>query len=154
MTDGQTVVCLRYISSRTEEAASLYFSSGTRFECYRPGHYRMVKADRREDIVVVASGKIESVQHAGFIIKSPCCLEPLTFEKADWLTIPTNNILVVTPKLNVLLQPIKDKFYTPERGMEVKINDEDVAIIPEPKAQLFKAQAEEQMQHDSPILVG
>ncbi|KAG2196212.1 hypothetical protein INT46_001709 [Mucor plumbeus] len=135
VTDGQTVVCLRYISSRTEEAASLYFSSGTRFECYRPGHYRMVKADRREDIVVVAS-------------------EPLTFEKADWLTIPTNNILVVTPKLNVLLQPIKDKFYTPERGMEVKINDEDVAIIPEPKAQLFKAQAEEQMQHDSPILVG
>lgn len=57
MTDGETVVCIRYISSRTEEAASLYFSSGTRFECYRPGHYRMVKADRREDIVVVASGK-------------------------------------------------------------------------------------------------
>ena len=88
------------------------------------------------------------------LLNLPLCLEPLTFEKADWLTIPTNNILVVTPKLNVLLQPIKDKFYTPERGMEVKINDEDVAIIPEPKAQLFKAQAEEQMQHDSPILVG
>ncbi|KAI9483850.1 MAG: nucleophile aminohydrolase [Benjaminiella poitrasii] len=143
VTDGQSVVCIRYISSKTEEAASLYFSSGTRFECYRPGHYRMVKADRREDIVVVAS-------------------EPLTFEKADWLTIPTNNILVVTPKLNVLLQPIKDKFYTTERGLEVKIeNEEDVATIPEPKAQLFKAQVEGQMQqlqqqqqHDSSILVG
>lgn len=57
VTDGETVVCIRYTSSKTEEAASLYFSSGTRFECYRPGHYRMVKADRREDIVVVASGK-------------------------------------------------------------------------------------------------
>ncbi|KAI8073468.1 nucleophile aminohydrolase [Gilbertella persicaria] len=132
MTDGETVVCIRYISSKTEEAASLYFSSGTRFECYRPGHYRMVKADRREDIVVVAS-------------------EPLTFEKADWLTIPTNNILVVTPKLNVLLQPIKDQFYTPERGIEVKLGDEDVAIIPEPKAQLLKAHME--MHHDSTILI-
>ncbi|OBZ87421.1 putative glutamine amidotransferase DUG3 [Choanephora cucurbitarum] len=119
VTDGETVVCIRYISSKTEEAASLYFSSGTRFECYRPGHYRMVKADRREDIVVVAS-------------------EPLTFEKADWLTIPTNNILVVTPKLNVLLQPIKDRYYTPERGIEIKLNNEDIAIIPEPNAQLYK----------------
>ncbi|KAI8891423.1 N-terminal nucleophile aminohydrolase [Backusella circina FSU 941] len=133
VTDGETVVCIRYTSSKTDEAASLYFSSGTRFECYKPGHYRMVKADRREDIVVVAS-------------------EPLTFEKADWLTIPTNNILVVTPKLNVLLQPIKDKFYTPDRGMEVKIGEEDV-IIPEPKAQLFKIQAEEQMQSDQPVTV-
>lgn len=116
----------------------------------------MVKADRREDIVVVASGiwNKNTFNLLVSLLNLPLCLEPLTFEKADWLTIPTNNILVVTPKLNVLLQPIKDKFYTPERGMEVKINDEDVAIIPEPKAQLFKAQAEEQMQHDSPILVG
>jgi glutamine amidotransferase len=79
-------------------------------------------------------------------------IEPLTFEKADWLTIPTNNILVVTPKLNVLLQPIKDKFYTPDRGMEVKIGEED-AIIPEPKAQIFKIQVEEQMQNDQPVTV-
>ncbi|ORX53215.1 N-terminal nucleophile aminohydrolase [Hesseltinella vesiculosa] len=99
VTDGESVVCVRYISSKTEEAASLYFSSGTRFECYRPGHYRMIKADRREDMVVIAS-------------------EPLTFEKADWLTIPTNNLMVITPKLNVLLQPIKDKFYNPDRGLE------------------------------------
>lgn len=59
MTDGDSVVCVRYISSKTEEAASLYFSSGTRFECYRPGHYRMIKADRREDMVVIASGKAQ-----------------------------------------------------------------------------------------------
>ncbi|KAI8972753.1 nucleophile aminohydrolase [Pilobolus umbonatus] len=134
VTDGESVVCIRYTNSRVNEAASLYFSSGTRFECYRPGHYRMVKADRREDIVVVAS-------------------EPLTFEKADWLTIPTNNILVVTPKLNVLLQPIKDQFYTPERGMEIKIGDEEVAIIPDPKAQALKAQSEEKIYSDRPLAV-
>ncbi|CDS06948.1 hypothetical protein LRAMOSA09471 [Lichtheimia ramosa] len=121
VTDGASVVCVRYISSKTEEAASLYFSSGTRFESYRPGHYRMVKADRREDMVVVAS-------------------EPLTFEKADWLTIPTNNILVITPKLNVLLHPVKDKFYTDERGVEVKVGEE-VARIPEPRAQMMAHRA-------------
>ncbi|KAG1217315.1 hypothetical protein G6F35_009267 [Rhizopus arrhizus] len=55
VTDGESVVCIRYTNSKTDEAASLYFSSGTSFECYRPGHYRMVKADRREHIVVVAS---------------------------------------------------------------------------------------------------
>ncbi|CAG8596829.1 42308_t:CDS:2, partial [Gigaspora margarita] len=54
------------------------------------------KADKREDIVLVAS-------------------EPLTFEKADWLTIPTNTCLVITPKLNVLLFPIKDQFYNIHR---------------------------------------
>ncbi|KAG2215681.1 hypothetical protein INT45_000001 [Circinella minor] len=117
VTDGESVICVRYISSNTLEAASLYFSSGTRFECYRPGHYRMVKADRREDMVVVAS-------------------EPLTFEEADWLTIPTNTVMVITPKLNVLLQPIKDQFYAVERGLEVKVG-EDVARIPEPHAQMM-----------------
>ncbi|KAG0237343.1 hypothetical protein BGW42_001263 [Actinomortierella wolfii] len=94
VTDGVSVVCTRYISSQTLEAASLYFSSGTRFESYKPGHYRMVKADKREDMVVIAS-------------------EPLTFEKADWLTIPTNTLMVVTDKMNVLLYPIIDEYHNP-----------------------------------------
>jgi glutamine amidotransferase len=94
VTDGVSVVCSRYISSRTLEAASLYFSSGTRFESYKPGHYRMIKADKREDIVVIAS-------------------EPLTFEKADWLTIPTNTLVVITSKLNVLMYPIVDEYHNP-----------------------------------------
>ncbi|KAF9582682.1 hypothetical protein BGW38_010893 [Lunasporangiospora selenospora] len=94
VTDGVSVVCSRYISSSTLEAASLYFSSGTRFESYKPGHYRMVKADKREDIVVIAS-------------------EPLTFEKADWLTIPSNTLVVITKKLNVLMYPIVDEFHNP-----------------------------------------
>lgn len=82
-------------------------------------------------------------------INLTCYLEPLTFEKADWLTIPTNNILVITPKLNVLLQPIKDKFYTPERGLEHKLGEDEAVIIPDPKAQLFKAKVEEQMRQEA-----
>lgn len=95
VTDGVSVVCSRYISSRHLEAASLYYSSGTRFEEYKPGHYRMVKADKREDIVVIAS-------------------EPLTFEKADWLTIPSNTVVVITSKMNVLMYPIVDEYHNPD----------------------------------------
>lgn len=107
VTDGSSVVCTRYVSSLTSEAASLYYSSGTRFEEFSSGHYRMIKADRREDIVLVAS-------------------EPLTFEKADWLTIPSNTCLVITPKLNVLVYPIIDQFHNPDpngRGSDVVTTD-------------------------------
>lgn len=60
--------------------------------------------------------------------------EPLTFERgncsssfsslemvkltlhpliADWMEIKTNNMVVVTPKMNLLQIPIVDKFYVP-----------------------------------------
>lgn len=70
----------------------------------------MFKEDKRENIIMVAS-------------------EPLTFEKgepdrasyrclpvpdillADWMEIKTNNMIILTPKMNVLLIPIMDKFY-------------------------------------------
>lgn len=55
VTDGVSVVATRYISSRTEEAASLFFSTGSSFEEYAEGgHFRMNKADRRENIILVA----------------------------------------------------------------------------------------------------
>ncbi|KAK0569254.1 glutamine amidotransferase subunit [Tilletia horrida] len=94
VTCGASVICTRYISSRTEEAASLYFSSGESFYEHRPGAYRMVKANKREKVIVVAS-------------------EPLTFEKADWLEIRTNTLLCITPKMNVLQQRIVDEYSIP-----------------------------------------
>lgn len=65
VTDGVSVVCTRYISSKTEEAASLFFSTGSTFEEYgntkgvaggegEVRHFRMEKADKRENIVLVA----------------------------------------------------------------------------------------------------
>ncbi|WFD34739.1 glutamine amidotransferase subunit [Malassezia cuniculi] len=92
VTDGKSIVCTRYISSRTDEAASLYFSTGTSFYERSPGSYRMVKADRRQKIVVVAS-------------------EPLTFEKADWMEIESNTIVCITPNMNVLQYPILDEYH-------------------------------------------
>ncbi|KAF9513005.1 hypothetical protein BS47DRAFT_1344700 [Hydnum rufescens UP504] len=75
VTEGSTIVASRYISSKYDEAASLYFSSGTTFSEYAPGgHYRMSKSDKRENIIMVAS-------------------EPLTFEKADWMEIKMNTLI-------------------------------------------------------------
>lgn len=76
------VVATRYISSSTEEAASLFFSTGSSFEEYEPGGYKMTKTDgKREHILLIAS-------------------EPLTFERADWLEIPSQTCLVITPKVS------------------------------------------------------
>ena len=63
VTDGHSVVCTRYVSSATDEAASLYFSSGTSWKQEGPkGNYKMERRDKGADIVLVAS-------------------EPLTFER-------------------------------------------------------------------------
>lgn len=85
VSDGHTVVATRYISSRTSEASSLFFSSGTSFDEYEPaaGLYRMTKADKRERIIMIAS-------------------EPLTFERADWVEVKTNMMVVITPKVGCL----------------------------------------------------
>ncbi|KAJ2443232.1 glutamine amidotransferase subunit, partial [Coemansia sp. RSA 2424] len=97
VTDGQSVVCTRYITSYDMEGASLYYSSGSEFRSDADsGQYRMIKANKREDVVVVAS-------------------EPLTYERSDWMVIPTNTLLVITPKLNVHLYPIHDKYWNPLR---------------------------------------
>lgn len=71
----------RYISSRTSEASSLFFSSGTSFDEYQEGGlYRMTKADKRENIIMIAS-------------------EPLTFERNDWMEVKTNTMIIITPKV-------------------------------------------------------
>lgn len=91
ITDGNSVVVSRYVTSKTEEAASLHFSSGTRFFEYEPGQYRMERRDRAQKIIMVAS-------------------EPLTFERNDWITIPTNTILTIKGQ-TVLFHPVIDEYY-------------------------------------------
>lgn len=43
----------------------------------------MNKADKRERIILIAS-------------------EPLTFERADWVEIPSQSLIVVTPRVRFL----------------------------------------------------
>ena len=83
VSDGNSVIATRYISSRTHEASSLFFSSGTSFEEYAEGgQYRMTKADKRENIIMIAS-------------------EPLTFERSEWMEVKTNTMIVITPQVSV-----------------------------------------------------
>ena len=66
VSDGHTVVCTRYVSSKTDEAASLFFSSGTDWTKFEDTDgqedWKMERKDKGADIVLVAS-------------------EPLTFER-------------------------------------------------------------------------
>jgi len=108
ITDGHSVVCTRYVSSRTDEAASLFFSSGTSWRSQDPspssdhldpatstkGDYKMERRDKGADIVLVAS-------------------EPLTFERDNWVTLPTNSTLTIH-KQTVMIHPIVDQFYVPD----------------------------------------
>ncbi|KAF2486274.1 nucleophile aminohydrolase [Neohortaea acidophila] len=105
VTDGKSVICTRYVSSKTDEAASLFFSSGTSWtEQHRQhgaghdaktkigqGEYKMERRDKGADIVLVAS-------------------EPLTFERDNWVTVPTNSVLTIHNQ-TVLIHPILDEFY-------------------------------------------
>jgi glutamine amidotransferase len=105
VTDGKSVVCTRYVSSRTDDAASLFFSSGTSWTKQPSstsdtpnsnpqvgsGEYKMERRDRGSDIVLVAS-------------------EPLTFERDNWVTVPTNSVLTIHNQ-TVLIHPIVDEFY-------------------------------------------
>ncbi|KAL8706846.1 MAG: hypothetical protein Q9201_000114 [Fulgogasparrea decipioides] len=95
ITDGHSVVCTRYVSSMTDEAASLYWSSGTSWQEDQSmeGRYRMERRDKGADIVLVAS-------------------EPLTFERDDWVIVPTNSILTIH-KQAVMIHPIMDEYYNP-----------------------------------------
>lgn len=66
VTDGHSVICTRYVSSSTDQAASLYYSSGSQWE-HQPAagddqNYQMERRDKGADVVLVAS-------------------EPLTFER-------------------------------------------------------------------------
>lgn len=124
VTDGQTVVATRYISSKRDEAASLYFSSGTTFSEYSPGgHYRMSKLDKRENIFMIASEPLTFEKGQGV---SHSTIDLITYPpSADWMEIRTNTLLCVTPKMNLLQIPIVDEYHVPpsdplanKRGVE------------------------------------
>ena len=51
----------------------------------------MERHDKGQDLVMVAS-------------------EPLTFERGDWVTVPTNSILSIN-KQTVLIHPVVDEYY-------------------------------------------
>ena len=74
VTDGHSVVCTKYVNSATEEAASLYFSSGTSWkQGAEKGQYKMERRDKGADIVLVASEPL-TFERGMLIIQNTCLL--------------------------------------------------------------------------------
>lgn len=120
VTDGQSVVVSRYITSRTDEAASLHFSTGLRFFEYEPGLFKMERLNRSQDVIFVAS-------------------EPLTFERGDWTCVPTNTIVSITEDSTVLMYPIMDEFWDsrmPERSSGFAMSKGLIGRVPPSKKEL------------------
>lgn len=99
VTDGHSVIVTRYVSSKTDAAASLYYSSGTAWvEGKVKGQFKMERRDKASDVVLVAS-------------------EPLTFERHNWLSVPTNTIVTISDQ-TVFVRPIKDEYYEEDPSTE------------------------------------
>ena len=102
VTDGHSVIVTRYVSSKTDAAASLYYSSGTAWvEGKEKGQFKMERRDKASDVVLVAS-------------------EPLTFERHNWLAVPTNTILTISNQ-TVFFKPVKDEFFNEDPSTERSI---------------------------------
>jgi glutamine amidotransferase len=98
VTDGHSVIVTRYVSSKTDAAASLYYSSGTAWVEGSKGQFKMERRDKASDVVLVAS-------------------EPLTFERHNWLSVPTNTIVTIS-KQTVYVRPVKDQYFDPDPSTE------------------------------------
>eukprot|EP01012_Entosiphon_sulcatum_P029800 TRINITY_DN3645_c0_g1_i1.p1 TRINITY_DN3645_c0_g1~~TRINITY_DN3645_c0_g1_i1.p1 ORF type:complete len:1297 (-),score=168.77 TRINITY_DN3645_c0_g1_i1:82-3972(-) len=85
VTDGQTVVATRF-SHRTDDSASLYFSSGSKFSCHN-GEYLMESTERKATVAIIAS-------------------EPLTDNVSDWVRAPHNSFIVATPDASIMIFPV------------------------------------------------
>lgn len=124
VTDGELVVVSRYITSRTDEAASLHFSTGSRFFEYAPGLFKMERLDRAQDVLFVAS-------------------EPLTFERNDWMCVPTNTTITISKTNSVLMHPIMDEFYSSdgiERSDALALSKGLIGGVPKkPEANILEA---------------
>lgn len=114
VTDGHSVICTRYVSSKTDEAASLFFSSGTNWTktCSSNSEkddYKMERRDKGADIVLVASEPLtfERGMCSTTVFKSSM----LTKESDNWVTVPTNSTLTIHNQ-TVMIHPIIDEFYS------------------------------------------
>ena len=89
VTDGHSIVVSRYCSAEGIAGNSLHISRGMRFECLPDGMCDMhtVRAQEKAAAVIVSS-------------------ERLTDDKDDWLDVPDNHTVTVTPDLNVHVEAI------------------------------------------------
>lgn len=81
ITNGSTVVASRYISDKSEEPLSLYYSEGSQYVC-EDGVCRMEKAKPDEHSVLIVS-------------------EKLTDFRQDWKKVPGNHVIAIHEDMSV-----------------------------------------------------
>lgn len=91
VTDGKSVVAVRYVSNRDEKASTLYYSAGQHYIC-------------RDGVCEMIPGMNGSAKPRAVLIVS----EKLTEKREDWNEIPTNFICTIDEKLRVQLHEIDD----------------------------------------------
>lgn len=117
VSDGECIVATRFVTNAQELAyesgkspavpiprgesspampASLYFATGTAWQQEKDmlGEFRMTHRDKRTDICIVTS-------------------EPLTSNPEDWMPVPRNTMILITPAIDLLLYPIASVGYLP-----------------------------------------
>lgn len=88
VTDGVHVIVTRYVSDLDVMPETLYVAMGQRFE-YRDGRYEMISDGDGTSAVIVAS-------------------EPLTDDRDDWSVVEPNQLVAVSPGLEVSFFDVRD----------------------------------------------
>lgn len=115
VSDGHSIICTRYINSSTDDAASLYYSTGTQWATrHQPGNdenYQMSRRDRGADVVLVASEPLTFERGKCFwALASECVSRILICACAEnWINVPTNSILTIHDQ-TAFVQDIRDQF--------------------------------------------
>lgn len=86
ITNGKSMIACRYETNQKTESPTLYYSSGSRFEC-RDGVCQMVESSTSEHSVLIVS-------------------EKLTDSKEDWHKVPEDSLVVVSDDLDVSVFPL------------------------------------------------
>lgn len=87
VTDGDKMLVSRFVSHDGEEPPSLYVSCGSTFELYN-GDFRMRRDSQGAQTALVSS-------------------EPLTSVREDWVKVPRNHLLLISPENRVEMKPIE-----------------------------------------------
>jgi glutamine amidotransferase len=95
ITNGETMVGIRYVSDLNEEASTLYFSEGHHFEC-------------KDGVCMMRPGN--PAEHSVLIVS-----EKLTGSLEDWHEVPTNSICIVDEKLKVTLTSMDSDLAVPRK---------------------------------------
>jgi len=86
ITDGYRIFGTRFSSDPERETRTLYYSTGSRFQC-EDGISRMVKDDSGDKAVLIVS-------------------EKLTDFEEEWMPIPPNHFIAVENNMEVILYPL------------------------------------------------